>query len=237
MRKILVLAIPLAVSMIVAACSSDSTDDMNSAAGAAGTSAAGTGGTGGTEAGGSNAGGSSPGSEQSPVMGTDADTKAWLDKGFYKKWKCEDASHDARSPSPHGKNRICSNDLSVSNGAGEYPVGAANVKELYDEAGTNIIGYAIETHVKAGNGADAWYWYEFNPAVGAPPKDGVTGLVANGLATDDKGPEATICVGCHSAAGTDAKHFGHDFVYSQIKLPGGSMYPGDAVTWVLDVTG
>jgi cytochrome c553 len=214
MRKILILAVPLALSAIIAACSSDSSSDTSNPAGSAGSAGGGDAGAAGSTAGG--AGSGTPGSEQLPATGSNDVTKAWLEKGYYKKWKCEEASHDARSPSPHGKNRICSNDLSAASGAGEYPVGAANVKELYDDAGASVIGYAIETHVKAGADPDSWYWYEFNPAVGAPPKDGVTGLVANGLATDAKGPEATICVGCHSAAGKDKDHFGHDFVYTQV---------------------
>ena len=34
------------------------------------------------------------------------DVEAWLAKGYYKAWHCEGGPHDARSPSPHGVNRI-----------------------------------------------------------------------------------------------------------------------------------
>jgi len=44
-----------------------------------------------------------------PPMGATA-IEAWLAEGSYKQWHCEPALHEARSPSPHGFNRICSND-------------------------------------------------------------------------------------------------------------------------------
>jgi hypothetical protein len=34
--------------------------------------------------------------------------ESWLAAGSYKEWTCETQSHAARSPSPHGFNRICS---------------------------------------------------------------------------------------------------------------------------------
>lgn len=157
------------------------------------------------------------GTAQLPPTGKFADIDMWLAKGDYKSWHCEAAPHDARSPSPHGKNRICSNDLSSSHTTGEYPVGAANVKELYDEAGAKIIGYAIESHVTTGAKGDSWYWYERNPLVGAPAKDGSAGLVANGLGLTAGTPERDVCVGCHAGAGSDAAHSGHDLVYTQVK--------------------
>ncbi len=196
-----------ALTGCVALFGCSSSDDMTTTAGAdAGTTATAT-----------NPQPVQAGTAQLPATGKYADIDAWLAKGDYKSWHCEAAPHDARSPSPHGKNRICSNDASSTHGTGEYPVGAANVKELYDEAGTSIIGYAIETHVSAGATGASWYWYERNPAVKAPAKDGSEGLVANGLGVNAKTPEVDVCVGCHGGAGSDAAHFGHDLVYSQIK--------------------
>src|SRR5262249_14301395 len=133
---------------------------------------------------------------QMPPAGHDA-LEGWLAGGEYKRWHCEPAAHEARPPSPHGMNRICSNDLLSQAGAGEYPVGAASVKELYGGDG-HLSGYAVARHTKAGAGGDAWYWYE---------RMGST-VVADGAG--DAGPSKMICVACHGAAGSDAAHFGHD---------------------------
>ncbi len=144
---------------------------------------------------------STPGDMQTPATGTAANIDAWIAKGDYKAWHCEAAPHTARSPSPHGDNRICSNDLLSAHGTGEYPVGAASVKELYDTANTKIMGYTMARKMSAGGG-DTWYWYEVNG-----------GVVANGLGK--AGTSAgSICVGCHSKA---EMHGGHDFVYTQVK--------------------
>lgn len=142
-----------------------------------------------------------PGDMQTPVTGTAADIDAWIATGDYKAWHCEAAPHAARSPSPHGGNRICSNDLLSAHGAGEYPVGAASVKELYDTANTKIVGYAMARKMSAGGG-DTWYWYEVNG-----------GVVANGLGVTGTSA-GSICVGCHSKA---EMHAGHDLVYTQVK--------------------
>jgi hypothetical protein len=147
-----------------------------------------------------------PGNAQTPPTGTDADIVAWLTKGDYKAWTCEPTPHPARLPSVHTvMNRICSNTLVSQHGTGEYPVGSANVKEIYDTAGTTIVGYALYRKMAAG-GADSWYLYE---------KTKNDGIVANGLGTG--GAPKTICVGCHNGAGSDANHSGHDFVYTQVK--------------------
>jgi hypothetical protein len=151
---------------------------------------------------------------QNPPTSGQADVKAWLATGAYKAWKCEPAAHDARSPSPHGKNRICSNAVLSAHGAGEYPVDSAAVKELFDDEGKNIVGYAVYRHVKAGTTGDTWYWYETVPLASPAPHD-ANGVVADGLG--GAGPAKSICVGCHSAAGVDADHPGHDFVYTQVK--------------------
>ncbi len=39
-------------------------------------------------------------------------------------------------------------------------------------------------------------------------------IVADGLGSS--GPAMMICVGCHAAAGIDAMHPGHDYVYTQV---------------------
>lgn len=149
-----------------------------------------------------------------PITGM-ADMTAWLNAGHYKMWNCETAAHAAIPISPHGMQRICTNDiLSSHDTPDEYPVDSSAVKELYDANGANIVGYAVYRHIKAGTTGDTWYWYEVVPADSMAPHD-ANGIVADGLG--DSGPAKDICVGCHMAAGIDADHPGHDFVYTQIK--------------------
>ena len=150
---------------------------------------------------------------QVPPSGAAA-VDAWIAQGFYKSWHCEPAAHAARSPSPHGFNRICSNDKLSAAGAGEYPVDSASVKELYDDAGKGIVGYAVFRHVAAGTSGTSWYFYEKVPLTSTAPHD-ANGVVADGMG--GSGPAQTICVGCHQAAGSDSAHSGHDFVYTQVK--------------------
>ncbi len=147
------------------------------------------------------------GCPQSPPMGTEAAADAWLAKGEYKTWKCEAASHPGRSPSPHGPNRICNNTKLSGTAAGNYPVGAASVKELFvTDGGTAISGYAYGVKIAAGASTGAsWYWFEKNGG----------SLIANGKG-DKAGNELTVCTGCHQGAGSDAAHSGRDFVYTQV---------------------
>lgn len=134
----------------------------------------------------------------------------WLDAGEYTDWNCEATAGPATGVSPHGMRRICSNDLASTHTTGEFPVGAATVKELYDEAGTTLVGYAVSSKVSAGVDAGTWYWYEQ-----VPPGTVITGVTidANGVVADglgDDGSQAeTICAGCHVSAP-------NDYVYLQI---------------------
>ena len=167
---------------------------------------------------------SSAGTAQLPPTTGYKDVEAWLAKGYYKSWHSEAATHAARPPSPHGVNRIYNNAKVAAQaaGPGEYPVGAANVKELYDAAGANIIGYAVEVHVSAGKDTSNWYWYERNPTLGAPAKNGSAGLVADGVGPTEGvagSPTDKVCTSCHTAAGIDAAHTttdSHDFVYTHV---------------------
>jgi hypothetical protein len=114
-------------------------------------------------------------------------------------------------------NKICSNTI-LATGSKPFAVGAAAVKELYPDADAGVdttkpYGYAVylktaaDTAPSGGSGAN-WYWYEDNPSLG--------GVVADGLGTT--GNPLTVCVACHSAAGSDAAHMGAgDFVY--VKVP------------------
>ena len=158
---------------------------------------------------------------QKPPQGAAA-IEAWLAKGDYNDWQCEPEVHEARSPSPHGFNRICSNDAiaSQATGKGDWPAGAAAVKELYASADAKKpVGYAVYLKTKADSAAGAnWYWYERVPLDSAAPHDS-KGVVADGMGDD--GPEKSICVGCHVAAGIDAAHTpskgGRDQVYTPVE--------------------
>lgn len=183
--------------MMLAACG-----DSGSEEGGAGGSGGDPGGTGGGSAGAEP--GLEPDAQTPPQSGADVD--AWIAQGDYQAWSCETAEHAARSPSPHGVNRICSNQLLSAHGTGEYPVGAASVKEIFDAEGGDIVGYAVALHVSEGTDGGSWYWYEKIPGMG---------VVADGLG--DTGPANTICVGCHQGAGIDAMHSGHDMVYTQVE--------------------
>ena len=163
---------------------------------------------------------SSAGSAQTPPATSATDVEAWLATGAYRSWHCEPAPHPSRDPSPHGINRICSNDLtSAFSGSGERPQGSAGVKELYDANGAAVVGYAVYVKTKAASeGGNAWYWYERVPLDSAAPHD-AKGVVADGLGTTTNAKQ--ICVSCHGAAGTDAAHTpspgGGDQVYTQVK--------------------
>lgn len=139
---------------------------------------------------------------QLPPIGAAASIEEWLAAGHYKSWACEDAPHAARPPSGHSPNRICSNALASGHGAGEYPIGSASVKELYDDEGTRIVGYAVARKVGAGGG-EAWHWFERLEGAG---------VIANGLGTE--GTPKRVCARCHARAG--AATFGHDQVFTQV---------------------
>jgi len=194
------------------------------AAGAVGCSSSSTGGAsgaGGGAAGGSGGSGGGPAATaELPPMGAAA-VEAWLAAGSYKSWTCEPAVHAARSPSPHGFNRICSNALIAGNAeaTATWPKGAAAVKELY-AASTDAtpVGYAVYAKTATDSAAGAgWYWYERVPLDHPAPHD-AAGVVADGLGSS--GPAMQICVGCHGAAGSDAAHTpslgGRDQVYTPV---------------------
>lgn len=152
---------------------------------------------------------------QVPPMGHTA-IQTWLAAGHYQQWKCQSGPQPPIGISPHGSQRICSNDLMSAHGDGEYPVNAAAVKELLDDAG-DIVGYAVSLHVSAGKTGDNWYWYEIVPPDSMAPHDETTNVVADGIGTMGSAPGQALCVGCHEATGIDAEHPGHDFVYEQVK--------------------
>jgi hypothetical protein len=182
--RLMTLAAALSFIAALGACDSDDDDDTNSQVDGA-------------------VGGSSGGNAQTPPTGAAA-VDSWLATRSYASWHCEPEPHAARSPSPHGKNRICTNDVLSSNSGGPYAKGAAAVKELFDGSG-NLAGHAVALHAGDGNQGGDWYWYE---------KMGSTVAVDG---RGDSGVAKMVCVGCHQGAGSDAAHPGHDFVYTQVR--------------------
>lgn len=208
--KMIWIGLATAALGVAAGCGSSST--TTGSGGSTGSTTAGTGGATTGTGGGASA--------QTPPEGADA-VEAWLAKGDYKSWSCEAAVHASRDPSPHGFNRICSNDLISANatGTGNWPKGAAAVKELYAAVGDGTpVGYAVylKKDADSADGAN-WYWYERVPLDSTAPHD-AKGVVADG--TGDSGPAKNICVGCHLAAGSDAAHTpsagGRDEVYTPV---------------------
>jgi hypothetical protein len=152
--------------------------------------------------------------DQTPPTSGRSDVEAWLTGGAYKMWTCEPAVHAAREPSPHGFNRICSNDAlaEAATGTAVWPKGAAAVKEIFTSAtATTPGGYAVYLKTDADSAAGAnWYWYERLPGQSDAVADGKGG----------SGAPKTICVACHGAAGSDAPHTpsagGRDQVYTPV---------------------
>jgi hypothetical protein len=66
--------------------------------------------------------------------------------------------------SPHGDVRVYLNDEAVTaqTGAGEYPLNAMAVKELYD--GTTVVGYAVMLKSTEGPGTNTWTYWCYGPA-------------------------------------------------------------------------
>jgi len=202
-RYLSALLLPSATVMILGACGSD--DDNNNSPPQNNDA--------GTPNNPSDSGGpTDPGTAQRPPQGA-VNVEAWLKAGSYKSWHSESAIHESRSPSPHGFNRIYSNDLISANATGtqNWPQGAAAVKELYTSTSdTTPVGYAVylKTQADSADGAN-WYWYERVPN---------TGVVADGLG--NAGTAKSICVGCHGAAGADGAHTptpgGRDQVYTPV---------------------
>jgi hypothetical protein len=151
------------------------------------------------------------GDAQTPPTTSAEDIESWLEAGDYQDWACETAEHAQLKVSPHGFNRVCSNDLASGfNGAvdEERPTGTASVKELYDDASA-LVGYAVALKMAADSAAGAnWFWYE---RIGDE-------VAANGLG--NAATPKSVCVGCHIGAGSDADHDvmgSADYVYLQVQ--------------------
>lgn len=110
----------------------------------------------------------------------------WLEAESYASWAAESAPHV--SAGPHGAAvRTFFNDAladAAAAGAGDYPIGAASVKELFDAQGERN-GWAVIVKTELGQAGDGWYWYE---------------IVGASVYAD--GPGVALCTGCH-VGGTD----------------------------------
>jgi hypothetical protein len=125
--------------------------------------------------------------EPAAVPATAAELFAFLQAGSYLDFVTESGPHS--SAGPHGGTvRSYLNPVlaaSLASG-GPHPVGAAAVKELYDDG--TLSGWAVEVKIAAGETGDAWYWYEvFNTTSN-------TGTI--------QGIGVPLCANCH-ADGTD----------------------------------
>jgi hypothetical protein len=128
---------------------------------------------------------------------------AFLKEGRYKSFAHESAVHTSRGP--HAKLgwpvRVFVDpkmEASLESGAASHPVGAAIVKEMYDEAGSELAGWAVM--VKTGSDSDngkGWFWYETlntnDSAAHVATGNGISG-----------------CFGCHSV--------GSDYVLTHFPL-------------------
>jgi hypothetical protein len=195
--RTLLLALALSAS---AACGDDDDDDAMTASGRGGGGGKGAGA--GTSAPANKDAGSSQDNfdPQLPPSET-KQVEAWLARGFYKDWLCEDepTAKTFGAPAIHahgGKSFVCNNDLLAETereDGEEYPQGIASVKEILNSSG-NVTLTAVSVKIAAkSDGGKGWYWYE--------------GASHSGIGIAE-------CTGCHSAAGSDADHPGPgDFVY------------------------
>lgn len=102
----------------------------------------------------------------------------------------------------------------ATKGEGPAPATVESLSPRRSARLTRCGALAVYRHIKAGTTGDTWFWYEKVPLDSAAPHD-AKGVVAFG--DGSSGPAKDICVGCHAAAGSDAMHSGHDFVYTQVK--------------------
>jgi hypothetical protein len=129
------------------------------------------------------------GTPQQPPMGQPS-VEAWLAEGHYLGWRCESNIFSARLNGAHGRHRICSNQALLTSTTGNYPVGAASVKELFYGANDQPNGFAVGVKVLPGIGPGTWYWYE---RVGR-----LATLRANADSIGDR-----TCGACHALAPRD----------------------------------
>lgn len=121
----------------------------------------------------------------------------YLQSGAYRAFPHESAPH--ASVGPHGQVQTYLNpvlEASISAGNEAHPVGAAAVKELYEDG--VVTGWAVYVKTQAeSDGGNGFYWYEVFSATDP-----------SAVAVDGQGEPG--CTGCHSA--------GRDFTLSSFPL-------------------
>jgi hypothetical protein len=137
--------------------------------------------------------------------------KPWLEAKSYAAWDCQPQAHAPIAISPHAWSRVCVTSQARATAAGSpFPKGAAAVKELLGADGKTPSGYAVTLKI-ADDSAEGAGWYYYEEALGVDP----SGPVADGRGSDAK--IRRTCADCHSAAGKDENHPGHDFMYSIVE--------------------
>ncbi len=142
------------------------------------------------------------GTDQVPPQGYAA-IEPWLEAASYLDWACETAASIGHGV--HGMHRICTNDvLSAASPDAVYPVDSTSVMEIWDDAGTALIGHAVTSRDIPGGAAGGWYWYMQLPA-----GKGFQGYDAdeNGVVVDGDAGENVksllACANCHVDAPND----------------------------------
>ncbi len=131
---------------------------------------------------------------QTPPEG-DAALKEWLAAGHHEDWACQPDITDGSPSSVHGRKRVCFNDALADTPTDiAYPIGAAAVKEIYDDEDVRT-GTTVLLKVKARDEAASWYWYERS---------------GDFVLTDSR--DSIVCSGCHASARDEG---GHEYVYNR----------------------
>jgi hypothetical protein len=98
-------------------------------------------------------------------------------------------------------NRVCSNSLlSATADDADYPVGSASVKEMFDPAGRELVGYAIYVRVHPEDAGDSWFWYEVGEEGEGEHEEGPGEHHGKGDEGAVAGFGIAECVACHGAA-------------------------------------
>ena len=84
--------------------------------------------------------------------------EAWLADAPYLGWTCEPELRPPVDPSPHGEARVCQNQILLdADGDGEFPPGAASVKEQGSGGSVSLVSVVVRA--TTGGGGESWYWW------------------------------------------------------------------------------
>ncbi len=171
MPRYITLLVASALLLTLSACSSDPEEPTSPSGGSGGSTSAGKGGGGGTSSGGGGGAATDP-----TVPSSTTDVAVWdafMTAKSYSSWTSDPAPRAASGvSSPHGQVRVFFNPTLISsiaagNGASTtappHTVNSMAVKELYDDAGTQV-GTAASLKVDAASGGGSWVYYCKGPA-------------------------------------------------------------------------